>query len=117
MAMRWFNKKEAAPLIVLQRKREKALTLQNSDLDVGQSGDVGGVQRVSLGLRGCRSRSCHLLTVDFEDDPEAPLLCGSLHSISLSAGPDSLTVQAGCGPFSLAMPHVTAAVTRTMPHG
>lgn len=80
-------------------------------------GYVWAVQRVSLGLRGCRSGSGPLLTVDFEDEPEASLPCGSLHSIPLSAGLDSLTVQAGCGPFSLAMPHVTASVTGTMPHG
>lgn len=94
-----------------------ALILQNSDLDVCQSGDVGEVQRVSLGLQGCRLGSCHLLTVDFADEPEAPLLCGSLRSIPLSPGLDSLTVKAGWGPFSLAMLHVTAAVTRTMPLG
>lgn len=47
-------------------------------------GCVGAVQRVSLGLRGCRSGSCPLLTVDFEDS-QRPLSPAALSTLFPSA--------------------------------
>lgn len=101
-----FNKKGVTPLIVLKRKREMALILQNSDLDIVEEKEpvvrvvVGwGVPRGSLGLRGCGFGSYHLLLVDFENEQETPLLCGPLHSGPLRAGLDSPTGQDGWGAF------------------
>lgn len=40
-----------------------------------------------------------VLIVDFEDEQEAPLLCGPVHSGPLSAGLDSFAEQKGWGAF------------------
>lgn len=97
----WLNKTEVTPLIVLKRKREMALILQNSDLDEQKKRSQWsewwwwGIQRVCLGLRVSGFGSYHF--VCFEDEQEVPLLCGCLHSGPLSTGQYSLTVQGGWG--------------------
>lgn len=120
------NKKDVTPLVVLKRKREMALILQNSDLDTVEEkepvvrvvvGCGGVVHRGSLGLRGADLGpiTYYLLILKMSKR--------HLFSVALStlvpSGLDWTAPQdrmAGV-PFSLAMPSVTVAVIRTMSHG
>lgn len=108
---------------MLKRKRERALSLQNSDLDVMEEKEpvvrvVGwGVQRGSLGLRGAGlgPTTYYLLILKMSKR--------HLFSVALStvvpSGLDGTAPQGRMAgvPFSLAVPSVTAAVIRTMSHG
>lgn len=75
-----------------------------------------GAQRVCLGFRVRGFGFYHFLTVYLEGEQEPSLLCGPFYP-----GPSvmncTVTQYRWVGPFSLAIPHITAAITWTMPHG
>lgn len=117
----WLNKTEITPLIVLKRKREMALILQNSDLDVQKKRSQWsewwwwGIQRVCLGLRVSGFGSYHFVL----KMNKRCLFCVAVSTLVPSAQDSTASpcrVGGGLGgPFSLAVPHVPVAVAQTHP--